>query len=185
MIPSTNETMEFQFSVYFVSRGCRVITNTRGCNLLPGCYGCLLNMEYIQYPNYFGKSYAISRIQEFTYRNQGIPHYFTCVDVENELSSQAICTSAVIEARDIQSTLDKESFFTILSDSYMFFVYAFLLVIACFIVYDVRVLVKARKFELELWELYLNDYNEYRTIVSTLQQEDEEEEVEEEENVNE
>ena len=44
---------------------------------------------------------------------------------------------------------------------------------------------KARKFELELWELYLNDYNEYRTIVSTLQQEEEEEEVEEEENVNE
>lgn len=184
MIPSTNETMEFHFSVYFRTRGCGIITNTRGCNLLPGCYGCLLNMEYIQYPNYFGKSYAISRKQELTYRNHGIPHYFACVDKTKESSSQSICTNAVIEARNIQSTLNKESFFTILSDSYMFFVYTCLLVIAGFIIYDVRLLVKARKFELELWELYLNDYNEYRTIVSTLH-DDEVEEEEEEENVNE
>lgn len=70
----------------------------------------------------------------------------------------------------------KTNFVSSMNDYYMIIVYGFMVIMIVIEVTDFVRMRRIRKFENELWELYLNDYAEYRSIVNSLQEEEEEEE---------
>lgn len=167
-----NQTENFHFEVSFQTRGCHVISNVRGCNLLPGCFGCPLNSQSYSYSNYFSKSYTMSR--EYVYKDIGAIHFFTCVDKEEEHISTT-CAEVVESTRDNEEVLLHSNLMNILSNYYMVIIYCMIVIMLVIVIMDFRSMVKMRQFEEELWQLYLNDYAEYRSIMATFHEMQEEE----------
>ena len=154
----------------YSTRGCHLISHIRGCNLLPGCFGCALNTQTHLYSNYFSKSYLLED-RQYAYKDIGQVHYFTCVE-RTEVELSETCEEVAEETQREGWVLQHINFLNSLENSYLYIVYVLMAVMAVMVAIDFKNMLKMRRFEEELWQLYLHDYAEYRTIMTTFQEEE-------------
>lgn len=168
-------TATVNVTMLFRMRDCWQAQKVKQCNLLPQCYGCLVQASSIYDMNYYLKLFDVAEERvPFVFVDAVVPHYFTCMN-GNESS---VCESVLAAVAKDYHHLTKQSLKEVFVSAFGVLFALLAVAMIAIEVWDASKVLREKAVEKELWELYQTDQSQYASIMRSMREEEEEEEEE-------
>lgn len=168
-------TATVNVTMLFRMRDCWRAQKVKQCNLLPQCYGCLVQASSIYDMNYYLKLFGVAEERApFVFVDAVAPHYFTCVNGDEASACGSVLAAVAKDYHPFTKQSLKEAFVSPFGVLFVLFAVAMIAIEA----WDASKVLRAKAVEKELWELYQTDQSQYASIMRSMREEEEEEEEE-------